>query len=60
MSQDILLEYKSVLRRPKFRLSDDILASWFDIFDLSTSLISVNVLIDFPRDRKDAIFLEDV
>ncbi|MBH8563328.1 putative toxin-antitoxin system toxin component, PIN family [Nostoc sp. CENA67] len=57
VSQEILTEYKSVLSRPKFKLTEEVKASWFEIIDAFSTLIDVNLSIDFPRDRKDAKFL---
>jgi putative PIN family toxin of toxin-antitoxin system len=58
VSEEILLEYKSVLGRKKFKLSPEIQERWFKIIDAFTSLIHIDVSIDFPRDPKDAKFLE--
>ncbi|MDZ8236551.1 MAG: putative toxin-antitoxin system toxin component, PIN family [Nostoc sp. ChiQUE01a] len=57
VSQEIVAEYKEVLSRPKFKLTDEVIASWWEIIDTFPTLIDVNVEIDFPRDRKDAKFL---
>ncbi|MEA5504840.1 putative toxin-antitoxin system toxin component, PIN family [Halotia wernerae UHCC 0503] len=57
VSSEIVAEYKEVLSRPKFKLTDEVKASWFEIIDTFLTLIDVNVSIDFPRDRKDAKFL---
>lgn len=57
VSLEIVAEYKEVLSRPKFKLTDEVRASWFEIIDTFATLIDVNVSIDFPRDRKDAKFL---
>ncbi|MFQ4146643.1 putative toxin-antitoxin system toxin component, PIN family [Chlorogloeopsis sp. ULAP02] len=57
VSKEILNEYKEVLSRSKFRLSSEIRSEWFEILDTVTTLIDVNVEIDFPKDRKDAKFL---
>jgi putative PIN family toxin of toxin-antitoxin system len=57
VSLEIVAEYKEVLSRPKFKLKDEVRASWFEIIDTFPTLIDVNVSIDFPRDRKDAKFL---
>lgn len=57
VSFEIVAEYKEVLSRPKFKLTDEVRASWFEIIDTFTTLIDVNVSIDFPRDTKDAKFL---
>ena len=58
VSTAILDEYKAVLRREKFGLPEDLLRRWDEIFDALTTSIEVDVEIDFPRDRKDAKFLE--
>ncbi|MCC5616855.1 putative toxin-antitoxin system toxin component, PIN family [Nostoc sp. CHAB 5836] len=57
VSFEIVAEYKEVLSRPKFKLTDQVRASWFEIIDTFATLIDVNVSIDFPKDRKDAKFL---
>ena len=56
-SRDILAEYANVLRRPKFRLPDAILQEWADVFATVVTLVDVAVVVDFPRDQKDAKFL---
>ena len=57
VSLEILSEYREVLSRPKFKLSEVIVKEWFDIFETVTQLVKVDLFIDFPRDRKDAKFL---
>ena len=57
VSLEILAEYKEVLLRPKFKLSQGVIEEWGEIFDTVTQLIEVEVEVDFPRDRKDAKFL---
>jgi uncharacterized protein len=57
VSLEILAEYKDVLLRPKFKLSQEVIAEWWEIFDTVTQSIEVEVEVDFPRDRKDAKFL---
>ncbi|MDB9340540.1 MULTISPECIES: putative toxin-antitoxin system toxin component, PIN family [Cyanophyceae] len=57
VSQEIVREYKEVLSRRKFKLTDEVISEWFEIIDTFITLIDVNVEIDFPRDRKDAKFL---
>lgn len=56
-STEIVLEYKEVLSRSKFKLTDEVISGWFEIIDTFITLIDVNLEIDFPRDRKDAKFL---
>ena len=58
VSAGILAEYKEVLSRRKFKLINEIKNEWLDMIDSASTLINVNVEIDFPRDRKDAKFLE--
>lgn len=57
VSSEILAEYKEVLSRRKFPLTEEIRAEWFSIFDTVTTLVEVDFDVDFPRDRKDAKFL---
>jgi uncharacterized protein len=58
VSAAILEEYKAVLRREKFGLPEDLLHRWDEMFGMLTTTVEVDVEIDFPRDRKDAKFLE--
>jgi uncharacterized protein len=57
VSSDILTEYKEVLNRPKFKLPEELKRKWFSVLDTLTTLIDVEVEINFPRDQKDAKFL---
>jgi uncharacterized protein len=57
-SPEILTEYKEVLSRKKFKLTNEIRNEWLELIDLVTTSIDVDVEIDFPRDKKDAKFLE--
>ncbi|WP_228056015.1 hypothetical protein [Microcoleus sp. LEGE 07076] len=41
----------------KFKLSQEVIAEWWEIFDRVTQSIEVEVKVDFPRVRKDAKFL---
>lgn len=58
ISDFILTEYKEVLGRKKFGLSAEIVDRWANMIDILTTTIDVNLNVDFPRDRKDAKFLE--
>jgi putative PIN family toxin of toxin-antitoxin system len=58
VSQGISREYKDVLRRKKFKLPSDLLKRWFLLINKLTTLINVTASVDFPRDQKDAKFLE--
>lgn len=53
----IILEYKEVLSRSKFNLTDEILSEWFEIIDTFIKVIDINLEIEFPQDKKDAKFL---
>ena len=57
VSGEILAEYREVLSRSKFDLSEEILNHWIEILESSTVEIDVDLEIDFPRDRKDAKFI---
>lgn len=58
VSPAILAEYNEVLARKKFDLPAEILEAWRETFERNTTLVDVKVAIDFPRDQKDAKFLE--
>lgn len=57
VSQEILDEYQEVLRREKFNLSAEVIEKWNTIVTNLTTLVDVNIVVDFPRDQKDAKFL---
>ena len=57
-SDPILAEYNEVISRKKFALTEAVLQSWSSIFDECTTVIEPEITIDFPRDQKDAMFLE--
>jgi putative PIN family toxin of toxin-antitoxin system len=58
ISPAILEEYTEVLARKKFNLSPEVLRKWRDMFEQFTTTIEVDIEVDFPRDQKDAKFLE--
>lgn len=58
VSLPILEEYNEVLARKKFNLPPAVLQKWRDIFGQCTTRVEVEVTIEFPRDQKDAKFLE--
>ncbi len=58
VSSTIILEYKEVLSRPKFGLPSELLQHWYQIFDEVTTVHEVNDTFQFPRDQKDAKFLD--
>lgn len=58
VSDPILEEYREVLGRERFALPKDLLLGWHKVIQDLTTRIEVDVELDFPRDRKDAKFLE--
>ncbi|TSA47992.1 MAG: putative toxin-antitoxin system toxin component, PIN family, partial [Chloroflexi bacterium] len=56
-SPEILVEYRDVLRRPKFGLPESIINAWFEFLSQSVTIVEVDETIEFPRDRADAKFL---
>ena len=58
ISPAILAEYNEVLVRKKFDLPPQVLQQWRDIFEECTTTAETDIEIDFPRDQKDAMFLE--
>lgn len=57
VSPEIMTEYKEVLSRSKLKLTEAVRSEWFEVLDTCSTLIEVNVEVDFPRDTKDAKFL---
>lgn len=58
VSPRILAEYKAVLSRPKFKIPENIQAKWLNLIDQVTTIIDIDAFLEFPRDPKDAKFLE--
>lgn len=57
VTPDILAEYVSVVRRPKFALPEETVTWWLELLAADTHLIVPSVQMEFPRDRKDLPFL---
>ena len=57
VSPAILGEYNRVLTRKKFDLPQSVITNWRNIFERCTSLVEVDIEIEFDRDQKDALFL---
>lgn len=57
VSPEIMNEYREVLSRPKFGLPPEILHAWYRLLERVTVQTSIDLVIDFPRDRKDAKFI---
>jgi uncharacterized protein len=58
ISSSILEEYESVLARKKFNLPENILQGWSEVFRSISTIVEVDTNLSFPRDQKDAKFLE--
>jgi putative PIN family toxin of toxin-antitoxin system len=58
VSVAILAEYKQVLSRSKFKAIDNVRSHWLNLIDEAVKIIDVSTSFDFPRDPKDAKFLE--
>lgn len=58
VSKTILAEYKTVLGKPKLKIIESVQEKWFNLIDEATKVIDVDVSVEFPRDPKDAKFLE--
>lgn len=56
-SPEILIEYREVLRRPKFGLPVHMLGQWEERFRSAIAVWPVEASVSFPRDLKDAKFL---
>jgi putative PIN family toxin of toxin-antitoxin system len=56
-SLEILAEYREVLRRPKFALTENLLSRWDERFRSAIAEWPVEISVSFPRDAKDAKFL---
>ncbi len=57
VSSEILSEYKEVLSRSKFNFSPVEVQRWYKLLDAFTTIIDVELSVDFPRDAKDAKFI---
>jgi len=57
-SAEIVEEYLSVLKRKKFSLPRPIIQRWANAFKQYVALVTVEEKFNFPRDQKDAKFLE--
>lgn len=57
VTPEILAEYKGVLGRESFALPQLLLDRWFELLDAVTTPVIADLPLEYPRDRKDAIFL---
>jgi putative PIN family toxin of toxin-antitoxin system len=58
VSKEIMEEYQNVLHRKKFSFPPETLQKWEAILERDTHLQPVDADMDFPRDPKDAMFLD--
>jgi putative PIN family toxin of toxin-antitoxin system len=58
VSPEIVTEYKEVLARDKFNLPSALLQRWYQMLDNLTTNYIVKSSITYPRDQKDAKFLD--
>ena len=56
-STEIVSEYVTVIKRGKFKLSDETIQKWQSIFERRVKVEEVSLAVDYPRDQKDAKFL---
>ena len=56
-SAEILAEYQEVLQRQKLKISQAKRKQFLSLVEALTVSFEVDVVVDFPRDRKDAKFL---
>jgi putative PIN family toxin of toxin-antitoxin system len=57
-SREIVEEYIGVLGRERFAIPKEILDKWSDIFNEVITFVDVTSLVQFPRDQKDARFID--
>lgn len=57
VSQEVLEEYREVINRPKFKTLNEERNRWLNEIERITTLVEVEVTVDFPRDAKDAKFI---
>lgn len=56
-SKEIIAEYRDVLGRDKFALSEEIKQKWFSVLESIIEIVPVESSLEFPRDQKDAKFI---
>lgn len=57
VTPSVMAEYSAVIQRPKFALPRATVTWWLELLAADTHVIQPTVTLDFPRDRKDALFL---
>ena len=56
-SKEIIAEYRDVLGREKFALSEEIKQNWFSVLESIIEIVPTESALEFPRDQKDAKFI---
>ena len=56
-TEEIMKEYRDVLRRKKFKLTDSVIEKWEQMFEEMILMVPSSSILSFPRDQKDAKFL---
>lgn len=56
-SKDIVAEYREVLCREKFGLTEEIRMKWFHLLDSIVEVVPLDATLSSPRDQKDAKFI---
>ena len=56
-TEEILKEYRDVLRRKKFKMTDSVIHKWEEMLTEMILVVPSSSIISFPRDQKDAKFL---
>ncbi len=56
-SKEIIAEYRDVLSREKFGLTDELKTKWFTSLDSIIEITPAEEILSFPRDQNDAKFI---
>lgn len=56
-TEKIVQEYRDVLRRKKFGLTEAVIQKWEKMIEAVILMVPDSIVIAFPRDQKDAISL---
>jgi uncharacterized protein len=56
-TEKIVQEYREVLRRKKFGLTETVIQKWEKTLQEVILIVPDSIVLAFPRDQKDAIFL---
>ena len=56
-SKDIIAEYRDVLSREKFGLTEELRTKWFNLLACIVEITPIDEALKFPRDQKNAKFI---